>query len=129
MKQPHDGADRLDALRREHIPAATFIEYQFRAWQTALPSAQRLEYLLPGLSAEVGELMDIFAKHQRDHSPGAFTDKEYERIEKEAGDILWMVSSILRLMDISLDEVARKNLAKLADRKVRGVIRGSGDER
>lgn len=128
MTDTHDGADRLDALRRGHIPAATFIEYQFRAWQTALPSAQRLEYLLPGLSAEVGELMDIFAKQIRD-ADGQFADGELARIAKEAGDVLWFVACILRLMGLSLDDVARGNLAKLADGQARGKLSGSGDER
>lgn len=106
----------------------TFGEYQDRAWSTALPSAQRLEYLLPALAAEVGELMDVFAKQVRD-ADGAFGPVEETRIIKEAGDILWELACTLRKMGIGLEDVARANLAKLASRQARGVLGGSGDER
>lgn len=106
----------------------TFTEYQDRAWETALPSAQRLEYLLPALAAETGELMDVFAKQVRD-ADGAFGPVEEDRIVKEAGDVLWELACTLRKMGIRLEDVARANLRKLADRQARGALGGSGDER
>ena len=48
---------------------------------------------------------------------------------KELGDVLWFVAQFATEMDIDLDEIAEKNLAKLEDRQKRGVIRGSGDDR
>jgi translation initiation factor IF-2 len=52
-----------------------------------------------------------------------------EEIKKELGDVLWFVSEIATNLGISLEDVAHKNLDKLASRKERGVIHGSGDNR
>ena len=46
---------------------------------------------------------------------------------KEAGDILWQLSGLCHVMGWSLEDVAAKNLAKLAARKEAGTIDGDGD--
>ena len=106
----------------------TFTEYQARAALTSVAAARSLEYLLPGLAAEVGELCDVFAKATRDND-GTLTNGDLVRIQKEAGDVLWFLSELCRLKELPLDSVARANLAKLADRQARGTLRGSGDDR
>lgn len=50
-------------------------------------------------------------------------------IKKEMGDVLWMLSQTAALMGITLETVARENIAKLTDRQQRGVIVGEGDNR
>ena len=52
-----------------------------------------------------------------------------EELKKEAGDILWQLSGLCEVMGWSLEEVAQQNLDKLASRKQRNVIDGSGDNR
>lgn len=52
-----------------------------------------------------------------------------EELKAEAGDILWQLSGLCSVMGWSLEDVAKANLAKLADRKNRGVIIGNGDKR
>ena len=98
--------------------------YQERAWGFALPSARYSQYLLPGLTAEVGELMTLYAKAQRD---GPYLDKE--KVKKELGDILWFVAGIASYNGWTLEEVAAENISKLESRKQRGTIQGSGDNR
>jgi len=106
----------------------TFDDYQKAAWSTALPSAQHTTYMLTGAMGELGELAEIFAKSIRDRENCILAD-DMARIKKECGDLLWMIAGLCSTLEISLDEVAAGNLAKLADRAKRGVIGGSGDER
>jgi NTP pyrophosphatase (non-canonical NTP hydrolase) len=47
----------------------------------------------------------------------------------EAGDILWQLSGLCKVMGWGLEDVAKANLEKLASRKQRGVIDGEGDNR
>ena len=43
--------------------------------------------------------------------------------------MLWYVAVTGRDFDLTLDEIAEANIAKLADRQQRGVLGGSGDNR
>ena len=42
---------------------------------------------------------------------------------------MWFVAECCTVLRIDLNEVAELNIKKLADRKARGVIHGSGDNR
>lgn len=81
-----------------------------------------------GLSEEAGEVAGKFAKAVRDCN-GKVDDTRKEEIVKELGDVLWFVSELCTSLGVSLSDVAQKNLDKLASRKERGVIHGSGDNR
>ena len=52
-----------------------------------------------------------------------------DNIVDELGDALWFVAMMARHLGVSLEEVMRRNLDKLADRQTRGVIIGDGDKR
>ena len=97
-----------------------------------------LEWMTGDVSDETrSKILNSMKKH--------FRDNEYEvtmenciaempaelRLEmaKEAGDILWYLTAIASDLGYSLEEVASLNLEKLADRKDRGVLKGSGDHR
>lgn len=47
----------------------------------------------------------------------------------ELGDVLWYCANLANELQISLDLVAEKNIAKLKDRAARGVIKSEGDNR
>lgn len=47
----------------------------------------------------------------------------------ELGDILWYVAQVAKALDVSLQEVAERNLSKLAHRHTIGAIHGEGSER
>jgi NTP pyrophosphatase (non-canonical NTP hydrolase) len=117
----------------------TFHKYQFKAHETAdYPSGtvgdasivNRVEYIYPalGLAEEAGEVAGKFAKAVRD-CDGKVDDTRKEEIKKELGDVLWFVSELATCLDLPLEDIAQKNLDKLASRKERGVIHGSGDNR
>lgn len=52
-----------------------------------------------------------------------------QALTKELGDVLWYVSEICNTHGLTIQEVIEANVAKLKDRKERGVIQGSGDLR
>lgn len=106
----------------------TLDEYQRRASSTAIymgrDTDDAFDYLIPGLCAEVGELAGLYAKVKRG-------DGEMDSVKAitELGDILWFVAMIGEELGWSFSCVAMKNVVKLCDRKKRGVLSGSGDER
>jgi NTP pyrophosphatase (non-canonical NTP hydrolase) len=71
---------------------------------------------------------DKVKKVLRDQA-GAFDAHSLEGLRLELGDVLWYVSQLATELNLSLDEIAEANLAKLASRVARDVIAGSGDRR
>ena len=129
-------------------------KYQEKAFETCTSSSFNLSYILFGLIAEVGELIE---KH---HFDGIATGQIEELIElcnffgdyakairkeevppinittineelaiKELGDIQWFISMFAKLKEVSLSEVAEINIKKLTDRQKRNKIIGEGDLR
>lgn len=76
-----------------------------------------------GLAGEAGEFIEKMKKRIRD---GVF---DRELAAKELGDVLWYLSQLAGDLGYSLEDIAKMNLKKLADRKARNAIHGSGDER
>ena len=101
------------------------------------------------LVGEVGEFASKVAKHIRkqdctigdlyenqldwyekgDEGETLPVEEWKEELLKEAGDILWQLSGLCKVMGWSLEDVAQENLDKLASRQARGVIDGNGDNR
>lgn len=107
-----------------------FDEYQKLASQTASPKDKKDEFyhLVLGLVGEAGEIAEKVKKLIRDHD-GDLSKLDKEDLKKELGDVLWYTSSTADFFDLSLDEIAHKNIDKLASRQARGIISGSGDNR
>jgi len=108
----------------------TFDEYQQAALRTARGKDEKNElfHLVLGLAGETGEIAEKMKKWVRDQdSDERLVDTN--DLKKELGDVLWYVAVLARYFDISLEEIAEKNVAKLADRQQRGVLFGSGDNR
>lgn len=106
-------------------------EYQKRAHETAdYLGMENGDYRYPvmGLAEEAGEVSGKFAKAVRDAN-GIIDGERREAIKKELGDVCWFVAEISTLLGLSLEEVMQGNLDKLASRKQRGVLHGSGDDR
>ena len=104
--------------------------YQRGALRTAAPRDKKNEllHLVLGLVGESGEVAEKFKKWVRD------LDSDETRIDradiaKELGDVLWYLAVLADYLDLSLDDIAAANLAKLASRQDRGVLGGTGDNR
>ena len=93
-----------------------------------MDSANNLPYVALGLTSEVGEVADKIKKWIRDNNADtAKLDKE--AIANELGDVLWYTALMAHLLGISLDDVAKRNIDKLAGRYKRSAIKDSGDNR
>lgn len=99
-------------------------DYQTKAMGTLLESANNAPYMLLNLSSEVGELHSLFAKNQRDGG-----DLDWNLVKKELGDVLWQVAGCAHVFGYKLEDIAQQNLDKLAARKIKDTLKGSGDER
>lgn len=103
--------------------------YQEMAVLTAIcPSRFAVIYPAMGLANEAGEVVGKIKKVLRDND-GKLTPEHREKILDEMGDVLWYLVVLAKDLNASLDEIAQANLDKLWDRKERGVIGGSGDNR
>lgn len=105
-------------------------EYQESTRLTAIyPKDQAITYLALGLASEAGEVAGKIKKVIRDQSAFDLSTEWKKDFLSEVGDVLWYIARIADELDVSLSEVAEKNIEKLLDRSSRGVIKGSGDSR
>lgn len=130
---------------------STFADYEKAAVSTAIYPGQGtaigLSYVALKMNGEAGEFAEHVGKAIRDDDLisvsttlaagqtfhlADLNDLLPERRElliKEVGDVLWYLAAAARELGISLDEIAQKNIAKLAKRKAEGKLGGSGDNR
>jgi NTP pyrophosphatase (non-canonical NTP hydrolase) len=107
-----------------------FSEYQSRSRETAVyPDAgHNIVYPALGLCGEAGETAEKVKKAIRDDG-GTLTEERREAIAAELGDVLWYVAQLATEAELDLEEIAAANLGKLASRRERNVLHGSGDTR
>ena len=109
----------------------TFDEYQKRAQETAIaypdPLMDKTIWAM-GVAGEAGEVIEKWKKIVAYHE-GIISEEDRKELGKELGDVVWYIAQFAHSLDLSLDEIMNQNLAKLADRKKRGVQKGKGDNR
>ena len=105
-------------------------DYQQAAMRTArAPEApDEFMHLVLGLVGEAGEIAEKVKKLVRDHESD-LARLDHDDMAAELGDVLWYTAVLANFLGLSLDDVARRNLDKLADRQARAVLGGSGDHR
>jgi len=113
-------------------------DYQELAMKTAIfPKRDGYAYTALGLAGEAGEIANKVAGeiankvkkfirdgYSEDELPGKIND-----LRDELGDVLWYVAALAQVLDTSLEQVAKNNIHKLAERQVKGTLKGSGDKR
>ena len=75
---------------------------------------QRLLTAAVGLSAESGEFMEIVKKMLFQGKP--WTDDNREHLIIELGDTMWYVMQACMALDVDINDVIRRNVAKLEKR-------------
>lgn len=131
---PDETLQRIKEMKvKKELPAPLSLDaYQEGARDTATYPGRGetlgLCYVGLGLTGEAGEFADKVKKILRDDA-GKVSPERREALIGELGDVLWYVASCCDELGVSLDDVAKGNLAKLASRKSRGKLQGSGDNR
>lgn len=112
-----------------------FNDYQKQAITTDLSAGKGHEVLsiafmdkVLGLLGESGEIAEKFKKILRDKD-AKLTDEDRQELSKELGDVLWYIALLGHYLNVPLDDIASKNIAKLKSRHTRGALGGSGDNR
>lgn len=97
-----------------------FDRYQKEALRTdRVPAREGSDHVLSlivpmlGLAGETGQLLSEYKKHLRDgDAHRLFKD----RVSEELGDLLWYIANVASKFDLTLDEIAAANLAKVKAR-------------
>ena len=108
-----------------------FNDYQKQALTTVISEGNEFNDLLHwvlGVNGEAGEIAEKVKKIIRDKG-GKVSEDDKKELAKEIGDVLWYLAVFANHLGIEFDDIADANLKKLADRKKRGMLGGSGDNR
>jgi NTP pyrophosphatase (non-canonical NTP hydrolase) len=104
--------------------------YENLAGQTAIfPKDRALEYLALGMTSEAGEVAGKVKKLIRDGEDVEGFEMKKLAIASEIGDVLWYCAMMAKEVGVPLNTIMQENLRKLHDRKERGTLQGSGDDR
>ena len=111
--------------------AKTFLSidfYQQKAEGTAIYPDKGKNPFYPalGLAGEAGEVANKIKKMMRD---GLTKEELQDTIKGELSDCMWYIAALCQEFDLELSDILAYNLNKLYDRKDRGVLGGSGDNR
>lgn len=84
-----------------------------RTWthSTSWDTKEQILLSAMGMAGESGEVVDLYKKvlfhgHELD----------YDKLIEETGDVLWYVTAMALALDISLEEIAKRNIEKLKKR-------------
>lgn len=107
-----------------------FNDYQTKSRNTAKYPVIGHSVIYPtlGLVNEAGEVAGKIKKVFRDKD-GQISADTREALKAELGDVLWYLAQVATELELSLDDIAEANIAKLMDRLERGKIKGDGDNR
>ena len=104
--------------------------YENLAGQTAIfPKDRALEYLALGMTSEAGEVAGKVKKLIRDGEDVEGFEMKKLAIASEIGDVLWYCAMMAKEVGVPLNTIMQENLRKLHNRKERGTLQGSGDDR
>ncbi|MGI6278731.1 MAG: nucleoside triphosphate pyrophosphohydrolase family protein [Patescibacteria group bacterium] len=107
-----------------------FDNYQKEAKKTAIYPDRGKNFIYPtlGLVGEAGEIAEKIKKIIRDEK-GLVSEEKRKELNKELGDVLWYLANLADELNLSLEEIAKANLTKLASRQKRNCLHGDGDNR
>lgn len=104
-------------------------EYQESAARTrnsALSWTEECTNYSLGLGGEIGELLNVVKKHIYH---GHIREEVDAKISDEVGDLLWYITMLLELFNLSLEDVAENNIAKLKNRYPGGFSKEASQNR
>jgi NTP pyrophosphatase (non-canonical NTP hydrolase) len=106
--------------------------YQKQAFETSIYPQKNtivgLMYTVLGLASEGGEIAGKLKKIIRDKD-SIVSAEDKKEMSKELGDVAWYLCGVATELGLDMSDILQQNIAKLADRKARGVLSGNGDNR
>jgi NTP pyrophosphatase (non-canonical NTP hydrolase) len=107
----------------------TLDEFQINTRSTrAYPDKFKIIYPALGLAGEAGESLEHVKKMLRDDNAELSPERK-DKLILELGDVLYYLAALAEDIDVTLSEVATRNMEKLAFRKIHGKIHGEGSAR
>lgn len=108
----------------------SFQEFQNLAAQY-IPTVECVPDIAYATMSLTGEAGEVAEKVKRIFRGDAVTKEQGydEEIVKELGDVLWCVAAICTALNTPMEYAARVSLRKMEDRRKRGLLKGSGDNR
>lgn len=105
----------------------TIEDFQSLCDTTALYPDKGQNYIYPalGLVSEAGEVADHIKRIERDDG-GVVTNEKRADIAGDIGDVMWYLAQLATEFELSLEDIARANIAKLRRRLAAGTIQGHG---
>lgn len=101
---------------------------QYKHGATRNVRTRDLVYPVLGLNGEAGEVAEKLKRLIREDKQN-ISDDAREAIALELGDVLWYVAQSALRLRYKLSDIAQMNIDKLASRRKRNKILGSGDNR
>ena len=105
-------------------------------WRTELADIEEVTPSRKAWSSAALSMDRLYVRHRKLRSSSYISPEDKEgflmkkdEIAFEIGDVLWYCAMMATEVGYTLEEIAEMNLKKLADRKERGTLSGSGDER
>ena len=106
-----------------------FQEYSDRAIGTIVLQDERgFDYAACALAEEAGEVCGKVKRLYRDYGEVPSIEWRNAMLE-ECGDVLWNINRLVLMLGYDLETCAKRNIEKVESRRLRGVTRGSGDNR
>lgn len=118
----------LTQMERSVLLQAGRIYQRHAATTLVNPASQGIAYFALEVCDEAGEIAGKVKKTIRDDN-NVFTAERIREVGKEIGDVMWPLAMLADKIGLNIGELMIDNLDKLADRKARGVLGGSGDNR
>ena len=103
-------------------------EYQKRVEDTWERNQFDIERIILGICGESGEIAELFKKYYRGDYENNY-EEFLKKVDKEIGDLSYYIAKLCNQFGSTWEKIMEENIAKLASRKERGVIKGSGSNR
>jgi NTP pyrophosphatase (non-canonical NTP hydrolase) len=132
MVKDGGGLEQVKHLLGSNIKETELLDYdEFVDWMWFYRPDEHggcpeLSYTGNKLAGEAGEVCEKIGKAYRDNQ-GVIQDED--AFMKELGDVLFYIVRLSHSRGKTLNDVVKLNMAKLRDRKARGTLHGSGDNR
>lgn len=112
----------VDATSSEYIKEERLAEKTAEISKWLKGNYARMDLAVNGLTGEAGEVSDLWKKikfHGKELSP-----ELKDNMISELGDVCWYLMQAAKAMDVTIEEIITRNIAKLQKRHRNGFYNG-----